>query len=152
MCSAFLPGMKTRGSGHVVNMGSIAGHMTYATGSTYNASKYAVAAFTEAARHDLVATPIRITHISPGLDMQKTISPHYVLVRKAKLHVMLLKGMVGETEFSNVRLRDDSKAKSVYSNIAALRPEDVADNVIYAVTRPAHVQIADIVMMCTNQV
>ena len=76
MCSAFLPGMKTRGSGHVVNMGSIAGHMTYATGSTYNASKYAVAAFTEAARHDLVATPIRITHISPGFDMQKTVSPH----------------------------------------------------------------------------
>jgi len=66
MCAAFLPGMRARGYGHVVNMGSIAGHVSYATGSTYNASKYGVLGFTSAARHDLVGTPIRITHISPG--------------------------------------------------------------------------------------
>ncbi len=84
------------------------GHYTYAAGSVYNASKYAVHGFTSAARHDLIGTPIRVTHISPGL--------------------------VGETEFSNVRLRDDSKAKAVYQDIMALRPDDVADNVMYAVS------------------
>jgi 3-hydroxy acid dehydrogenase / malonic semialdehyde reductase len=77
-------------------------------GSVYNASKYAVHGFTLAARHDLVGTPIRVTHISPGL--------------------------VGNTEFSNVRLRDDNKAAAVYENIMALDPDDVADNVIYAVS------------------
>lgn len=94
-------------------------------GSTYNASKFAVEAYTSAARMDLASTPIRVTHISPGL--------------------------VQGTEFSNVRLQDDTKAKSVYENVVALNPEDVADNVIYAVTRPRHVQIADIIMYCTNQ-
>ncbi len=84
------------------------GHHAYTTGSVYNASKYAIHGFTSAARHDLAATPIRVTHISPGL--------------------------VGETEFSNVRLRDNDKAAAVYQNIMALRPDDVADNVMYAVS------------------
>jgi 3-hydroxy acid dehydrogenase / malonic semialdehyde reductase len=91
----------------------------------YNASKYAVHGFTSAARHDLGATPVRVTHISPGL--------------------------VGNTEFSNVRLKDDGRAQSVYADLVALAPEDVADNVIYAATRPPHVQIADIIMYSTNQ-
>jgi NADP-dependent 3-hydroxy acid dehydrogenase YdfG len=63
LSSAFLPGMKQRGEGHLVNMGSVAGHYAYTTGSVYNASKYAVRGFTEAARHDLAGTPIRVTHI-----------------------------------------------------------------------------------------
>eukprot|EP01031_Cornospumella_fuschlensis_P032464 gene32464-39253_t len=125
LCSAFIPGMKKRNRGHIVNMGSVAGHFAYTTGSVYNASKYAVHGFTLAARHDLAATPLRVTHISPGL--------------------------VANTEFSNVRLKDDSKAAAVYDSIAALDPEDVADNVIYAVTRPKHVQVADIIVYCTNQ-
>jgi len=125
MCRAFVPGMKTRGSGHIINIGSIAGHVSYSQGTTYNASKYAVVGFTNAARHDLVGTPIRVTMISPGL--------------------------CSNTEFSNVRLKDDDKAKSVYANIEALNPEDVADNVMYAATRPKHVQIADMVVLATNQ-
>ena len=134
ICSAFLPGMKERGSGHLITMGSVAvryywrckfiililistkfhcfslaqGHYAYINGSVYNASKYAVRGFTEAARHDLAGTPIRVTHISPG--------------------------MVGGTEFSNVRLGDDAKASAVYENIEALHPDDVADNVYYAVS------------------
>ena len=100
-------------------------HYAYQTGSIYNASKFAIEGFTTAARHDLGNTPLRVTHISPGF--------------------------VRGTEFSNVRLKDDAKAKSMYDNIMALNPEDVADNVIYAATRPAHVQIADIIMYCTNQ-
>jgi 3-hydroxy acid dehydrogenase/malonic semialdehyde reductase len=124
-CSAFVPGMLARGEGHIVNMGSVAGHYAYATGTVYNASKYAVRGFTEAARHDLAGSPIRVTHISPGL--------------------------VGGTEFSNVRLGDDSKAAAVYANLEHMIPEDVADAVMYAVTRPAHCQIADVILYCTNQ-
>lgn len=125
MCRAFLPGMIARGEGHLINMGSVAGHYAYATGSVYCGSKYAVRGFTEAARHDLAGTPIRVTHISPGL--------------------------VGNTEFSNVRLKDDNKAALVYANLEALIPEDCADAVIYAATRPAHCQVADVMLYCTNQ-
>ncbi len=84
------------------------GHFSYTTGSIYCASKYAVHAFSSAARHDLVGTPLRVTHISPG--------------------------MVGGTEFSNVRFQDDAKASALYEGIEALDPFDVAGNVLYAVS------------------
>ncbi len=124
-CSAFMPGMLARNRGHVFNVGSCAGHVPYQMGSIYNASKFAVHGFTSAARADMGPTPIKMTHISPGI--------------------------VGETEFSNVRMEDDTKAANVYNNVIPLYPEDVADNIIYAATRPDHVQVADILMYATNQ-
>lgn len=125
LCSVFLPIMLKNNDGHIINIGSSAGHHAYQLGSIYNASKYAIHGFTSASRADMGPTPIRITHISPG--------------------------MVGHTEFSNVRLKNDEKAKNVYDNIICLTPEDVADNILYCATRPKHVQIADIITYCTNQ-
>ena len=123
--TTFVKGMICRGKGHIIDMGSIAGHIPYQNGAIYNASKFAINGFTNACRFDLMHTPIRVTHISPGL--------------------------VGNTEFSNVRLGSDEKAKEVYKNIVALTPEDVADNVYYAASRPSHVQISEITMYPTNQ-
>lgn len=126
MCRAMIPGMLKRGKGHIINMGSIAGHWPYSAGTVYNASKYAIKGFTAAATHDLVSTPIRVTECSPG--------------------------MVGGTDFSTTRFSgDNDKAASVYANIEALSPWDVADNVVYAATRPRNVQIQEILMYATNQ-
>lgn len=118
--------MKERQSGHVINIGSVSGHYTYAGGSVYAATKFAVDGYTQAVRQDLVSTPLRVTLISPGMV---------------------------ETEFSEVRFKGDkSKAEKVYSGISALTSQDVADQVLYAATRPGHVQIAEIVVWPTNQV
>ncbi|MBV6512581.1 MAG: NADP-dependent 3-hydroxy acid dehydrogenase YdfG [Ignavibacteriaceae bacterium] len=118
-------GMIERNSGHVINLGSTAGHDVYPNGSVYCASKYAVKAITQTLRIELVATDIRVTTIDPGLV---------------------------ETNFSNVRFNGDTeRAKNVYKGITPLTPDDVADAVLYAATRPPHVSINEMILTPTNQ-
>lgn len=125
LTKAFVPGMKARGRGHIINLGSTAGHTAYAGGAVYCASKSAVTAFSIAVMNDLVATPIRVTCISPG-------------------NV--------ETEFSMIRFKGDAeKAKAVYADYVPLNAGDIADQVIFSATAPAQVQIADIISWPTNQ-
>ncbi|KAJ1446371.1 hypothetical protein M885DRAFT_546785 [Pelagophyceae sp. CCMP2097] len=121
----FSRGMVRRGRGHVINVGSIAGHEAYAGGSVYCATKHAVTAFTAASRHDLVGTPVRVTCISPGF---------------------------AQTEFALVRFGNDAAAAAAtYADLVALSAHDIADQICYAATRPGHVQIADIICWPTNQ-
>lgn len=122
---AIVPGMIERGKGHIINIGSIAGREVYPRGHVYSASKHAVDAITKGLRMDLVDTPLRVTTVDPGLV---------------------------ETEFSVVRFRgNEEKAKAVYQNLVPLSPDDVADAVVWAATRPPHVQVADIVLFPTAQ-
>ncbi len=122
---AVVPGMIERRKGHIINIGSIAGREVYPRGHVYSASKHAVDAITKGLRMDLVDTPLRVTTVDPGLV---------------------------ETEFSVVRFRgNEEKAKAVYQNLVPLSPDDVADAVVWAATRPAHVQVADIVLFPTAQ-
>ncbi len=122
---AVLPGMVKNNSGHIVNIGSIAGHEVYPKGNVYCASKHAVDAITKGIRMDVVDTDIRVTTVDPGL---------------------------AETEFSIVRFRGNvNKAKAVYTGISSLKPEDVADSVLYAVTRPLNVVIAEIILVPNKQ-
>jgi NADP-dependent 3-hydroxy acid dehydrogenase YdfG len=117
---AVVPGMVTRGRGHIVNLGSTAGRMTYPNGAVYCATKAAERSITEGLREDLLGTPLRVTTIDPGMV---------------------------ETEFSEVRFRGDkARAAKVYENITPLTPEDVADSIVYAVTRPAHVNISEVLL------
>jgi len=117
---AVVPGMVERGRGHIVNLGSTAGHMTYPNGAVYCATKAAEKSITEGLREDLLGTPLRVTTIDPGMV---------------------------ETEFSEVRFRgDQARAAKVYENITPLTPADVADAILYAVTRPAHVNISQILL------
>ena len=120
-----LPGMVKRNSGHVVNLGSIAGHFTYPGGNVYSATKFFVNSLSQGMRMDLLGTNVRVTSIDPGLV---------------------------ETEFSLVRYRGDKdKAKKPYEGLTPLKGEDVADAILYAVTRPAHVNIQELIVMPTDQ-
>ncbi len=122
---AILPGMIRRGGGDILNIGSIAGHEVYPGGAVYNASKFAVDALTKGMRIDTVDLPIRISSIDPGLV---------------------------ETEFSVVRFRGDrEKAANVYKNIEPLKPADIAETALFIVSRPAHVQIAQVIIFPTCQ-
>ncbi|KAL6753464.1 hypothetical protein V8C86DRAFT_2725577 [Haematococcus lacustris] len=125
LTKACLKGMLARNDGHIVNLGSTAGHEAYPGGGVYNATKFALSAYTTATRHDLVGTNIRVTAISPG---------------------------AVETEFSLVRFAGDAaRAAAVYEGMAKMTAVDIADNVTYAVTRPPHVQIADLIVTSVHQ-
>ncbi|RMG60544.1 MAG: SDR family oxidoreductase [Deltaproteobacteria bacterium] len=120
-----LPGMVARNSGHVINIGSIAGHEVYQGGNVYCATKWAVNALSKALRLDLFGKKVRVTSIDPGMV---------------------------ETEFSIVRFRGDTeRAKKVYEKTTPLTAEDVAEAVIFAATRPEHVNISEIIIMPTYQ-
>jgi 3-hydroxy acid dehydrogenase / malonic semialdehyde reductase len=120
-----VPGMVQRGRGHVVNIGSIAGHYTYPGGNVYCGSKAAVKAISEGLKQDLLGTPVRVTSVDPGLV---------------------------ETEFSQVRFHGDiDKAKKVYQGLTPLTPDDVADVVFFCATRPAHVNISEVILVPTDQ-
>ncbi len=122
---AIIPGMVKRNRGTVINLGSIAGHEVYPRGNVYCATKFAVDALTRSLRMELVETPIRVCTVDPGLV---------------------------ETEFAMVRFRgNEERAKKVYTGLQPLTPDDVADAVVYCASRPAHVQIAEIIMLATNQ-
>jgi NADP-dependent 3-hydroxy acid dehydrogenase YdfG len=121
---AIIPGMTERKSGHIINIGSSAGKEVYPNGNVYCGSKHAVLAITEGMRIDLNPFGIKVGAINPGLV---------------------------ETEFSEVRFKGDSAADNVYKGYKALQAEDVADVIYFTVSRPAHVNIADVLMFCTAQ-
>jgi NADP-dependent 3-hydroxy acid dehydrogenase YdfG len=125
MTRAVLPGMVERRRGHVVNIGSVAGHIVYAGGAVYAATKFAVRAISDALRYDVLGTGVRVTNVEPGL---------------------------AETEFSLVRFQGDrERAAAVYKGVEPLRAEDIADAVLWAVTRPPHVNVQSILLMPTDQ-
>jgi NADP-dependent 3-hydroxy acid dehydrogenase YdfG len=122
---AVVPGMVARGRGHVVNLGSVAARDAYPGGNVYCATKSAVAMITRGMRMDLLGAGVRVTNIEPGMV---------------------------ETEFSKVRFHgDEERAKKVYQGIDPLTPEDIADAIVWAVTRPGHVNIQDMLILATAQ-
>jgi len=122
---AVVPGMVARNAGHVINLGSTAGHLTYANGAVYCATKAAEKAISEGLKIDLMGTAVRVTSVDPGMV---------------------------ETEFSRVRFRgDEERAAKVYEKITPLKPEDIADAIVWAASRPAHVNIHTIVLTTIDQ-
>jgi 3-hydroxy acid dehydrogenase/malonic semialdehyde reductase len=125
MTKAVVPGMVERGSGHVINLGSTAGHWTYANGAVYCATKAAVTVITDGLRIDLNGTPVRCTSVDPGMV---------------------------ETNFSSVRFRgDEERAAKVYKGVTPLQPSDVADAIVWAATLPKHVTIHNVLMTSVDQ-
>jgi 3-hydroxy acid dehydrogenase / malonic semialdehyde reductase len=120
-----VPGMVSRDRGHVVNLGSIAGHQTYPGGNVYCATKAAVRAISEGLKQDLLGTRVRVTSVDPGMV---------------------------ETEFSEVRFHGDAeRAKKVYQGVTPLTADDVADVIFFCVTRSPHVNINEVVLMPVDQ-
>lgn len=119
-----LPGMLERGRGHIINLGSIAGQENYPNGNVYAATKHAVRSISKSLRLDLLGSPIRVSEIAPG---------------------------AVETEFSTVRFSDSEKATKFYESFMPLQASDIADAILYAITRPAHVNVAEITIMPTVQ-
>jgi hypothetical protein len=125
MTRLVVPGMVERNSGHIINVGSVAGDAAYAGGNVYCATKAAVKALSDGLRIDVANTPIRVTNLKPGLV---------------------------ETNFSNVRFHGDSdRAANVYKGIKPLTGDDIADVAVYAANAPAHVQIAEVLILATHQ-
>jgi serine 3-dehydrogenase len=122
---AVLPGMIERGRGHIINIGSIAGHELYPGGNVYCATKFAVRALSKGLRLDLSGTPIRVSEVAPGMV---------------------------ETEFSIVRFHGDAeRAGKVYQGLTPLGPDDIADAVVWCATRPLHVNVSDVMIWPTAQ-
>ena len=122
---AIIPQMVANKAGHIINIGSTAGKEVYPKGNVYCASKHAVDAINQGMRMDLNPYGIRVGAVNPGLV---------------------------ETEFSKVRFKgDESRAETVYRGFQALKPEDIADIIYFVVTRPYHVNIADLIVMPTAQ-
>jgi NADP-dependent 3-hydroxy acid dehydrogenase YdfG len=122
---AVVPGMVVRGRGHVVNLGSTAGELTYPNGAVYCGSKAAERAINDGLRQDVLGTPVRVTSVDPGMV---------------------------ETEFSQVRFHGDTeRAAKVYKGVKPLTPEDVAEVIVWAVGRPDHVNIARVLLTPVQQ-
>lgn len=119
MTRAALTSMVKRNKGHIINIGSIAGHAHYIAGNVYCATKHAVRALTHCLRLDLLGTKLRVSEIAPG---------------------------AVETEFSEVRWNDKERAKKLYQGFNPLVAQDIADAVIYCASRPVHVNIAEMVI------
>lgn len=121
---AILPTMLTRNAGHIINIGSIAGHDTYPGGNIYCATKHAVHSISQALRMDLLGKNIRVTEIAPGA-----------------VH----------TAFSEIRWNDKKRADDFYAKFTPLNAEDIADTILYASTAPLHVNISELIIMPTDQ-
>ncbi|MEA5569543.1 SDR family oxidoreductase [Calothrix sp. UHCC 0171] len=120
-----LPGMVQRNQGHIINIGSIAGHQTYPGGNVYCGTKAAVKSISEGLKLDLIGTQVRVTSVDPGMV---------------------------ETEFSNVRFHgDNQKADKVYQGLTPLTPDDIADVIFFCATRPPHVNINEVILMPVDQ-
>ncbi len=125
MTRIVVPGMVARNSGHVINVGSVAGDAAYAGGNVYCATKAAVKALTDGLRIDVANSAVRVTNLKPGLV---------------------------ETNFSNTRFHgDNERAANVYKGIKPLVGDDIADVAVFAANAPAHVQIAEVLILATHQ-